>query len=83
MFFNKYNLSVLTSMLSQDALSKKTSGRYDELCARYPVNNVSDYPDKRVYRDGDRFWELTELWLKVWATNMVKLFHIASKSTCL
>ena len=62
----------ITDHYLQYALTQKSQSHVLELCTKYPINNAPEYPDKRVFKIGDRAWELTDLRLKVWAAHLVR-----------
>lgn len=41
------------------------------LLERYAIGNSPLFPNKRIYSDGDRHFELNDLRLRVWAVGMV------------
>lgn len=58
----------------QANLSDRSSDARDKLVARYPTGAHPEFPTKAVYKDPNgRFFELTDLRLKVWSAHMVRL----------
>lgn len=53
------------------AIAQKTAGNQRKLLEKYPIGTHPSYPDKRVYQDGTRAWELTDIRLRVWASSIV------------
>ena len=53
-------------------MSRRSAIHVEALRERYPIGNDASQPTVRIYQDGDRAWELTELRLKVWAAGIVR-----------
>ena len=53
------------------AIAQKTAGNQHKLLEKYPIGTHASYPDKCVYQDGTRAWELTDIRLRVWASSIV------------
>jgi hypothetical protein len=52
-------------------MSRRSAIHVEALRERYPIGNDPSRPTIRIYQDGERAWELTELRLKVWAAGIV------------
>jgi hypothetical protein len=53
-------------------MSRRSAIHVEALRERYPIGNDASRPTIRIYQDGERAWELTELRLKVWAAGIVR-----------
>ncbi|KIM83336.1 hypothetical protein PILCRDRAFT_88172 [Piloderma croceum F 1598] len=44
----------------------------NQLLECYVIRHSALFPTKRIYSDGDRHWELTDMWLRIWAVALVQ-----------
>ena len=61
----------------QLAVCEGTADILDKLRINFPIGMDMRFPDKRVYSSGpDGLWELTTLRLQVWASHIVRIYHV-------
>jgi hypothetical protein len=63
----------LCSLQIQESLNRANAPTIEQLRERYPIGNDPQFPDKRVYSDGHRSWELNDIRLQVWAAAIVSI----------
>jgi hypothetical protein len=65
----------------QAGIDARSAPHMDTLLAKYPVGSSHLFPNKRVYTDGGRHWELNDMRLRIWAVAMVYFcFHMSTVS---
>ncbi|PCH40963.1 hypothetical protein WOLCODRAFT_16795 [Wolfiporia cocos MD-104 SS10] len=68
LYKNKHLPTALPVAQQIASISKVCGPILSQLLEHYPENNRSDiFPNMHVYEDKGRFWELTDLQLKIWA----------------
>lgn len=70
-----YPLARADADVPQAAIGSNSRPIEEQLQEKYPMDNSPLFSGKRIYQNGQHYWELTTLRLKVWAAAIVR--HIA------
>jgi hypothetical protein len=75
---------ITTDLLDQASIDHASASHMNELLEHYPMgNNPLFGPNKRIFSNGDRHWELNDLRLRLWGVAKVRKLHLSKPLLCI